>query len=1323
MAPSPELGQPKAPDKGDSSTASTSATATDTRGASQHDGGPTRNGDTAKSTAQDSENFENYDDRQLKALLDEAMTYKTPKDREHKSEAFKILLEKAEIQEKTQEMNYEFRASRTSGGSLQDLANPADVDFFGSSMNHQRKHHNSRQKKYSTTSSVSSRQREGGSLPSNVNVATNHLFQYEPTQPFLSEVKSKRGGSRKVDIVMYSTSDMVEKRDRKIHGDTADVLLVGRDPKHRVADDVQHLDHDSVQNHGDPLSGDDYEKNSLNKIPRASFTSQKNIDLGHHSTQVDKGVEFSSLGDGCGTKNVDMTPLQLNPAYKSVNSVVNPSDSAKSSVQASLTHRIAVKQTSRDKTDENGNSVNSFNTTATVTVPQTSKTKKKISKSERNTITKNSHDIDGFRGGDNIDILVRFIENTENTRKNALKAKSSSSSNGGGSGGSGNNGVIVPGDRTVKKDKKANGKKESSSNKLKKSNSMDELSSSSKLEEIARSENASNHENGGVTLRAKNTKKAASETTPLLGGSSHKGGKRGERRSWGTEELSYLGDPDAMEVQQPKKAKSKDAAAAAAATAATLTTGNLKGKKDEQQSLSVESMSATYEMAEFHVVTKKKKPKKRQNIIVTPFEGDTRTVVTPKAPAQRQDSSSAGQNRAKVVYNHQTSSHFANDRDVYVNDRRKSTSSVPPSEKSDSSDLDSVHSLPVESSTGLSLGLTTIPSAASSSTPPQASYADIARIANSNSIEQRFQLKDNWPAMPLRHTSGNQETMETASTNSGSTTASYKSQNSVVHRSVPSTGSSTSQTSPPASMVATATDAAAAAASDDTSFSPPEAAKKPAATAINGIIAPYVESAVKLSNIAGGGVQNMADVIKNSMDRTGSEHKNHLQKSKSVENDSSTYFGSIDHYPALEKTVKSKVPHHHQHHGAQPVGGKNVPNVEMTTKKSKSIVSSTSSVSCNNNNLSSSGSINCSANVSPNLAVKVSPVEQLKSPALVSSVNRCDVPRNGGASAQVAAAATVAPPTTTTTVNNNPAALNEDGNGGMTSSPGVVMPTKSHRGKKNDQKSGHQEDANATTARLGGGSSTSRPAVIILNDNDRYQLNEGITFGFDINNQLLFGDFNENELHLLEASSTSSSVPPTLNSCASSVTSSGQTATDTGYASNASTVASSEGHDTTLDTNNSSVQSASDATVSDQNFNHTLDDFMQIDEMEKCCDPMPILKACVSVQTSMEHLYINDAQPPSSSSSVVRLEERDSSIIASIPAQIAFTDSESNNNIIQMLSPSARICGKKLNVRYVAPAEEELILTTYNHDKIVSFVGLAWENVAGNDGVKYYDGQ
>ncbi|XP_059621297.1 uncharacterized protein LOC132264958 isoform X2 [Phlebotomus argentipes] len=1142
-------------------------------------------------------NFEHFDDGQLKALLDEAITYKTPKDREHKSEAFKKLLQRAEIQEQALELNYEFKASRQSGGSLQDLANPADVDFFGSSMNHQRKHHNSRQKKYSTTS-VSSRQREGGSLPSNVNVATNHLL-CEATQPFLSEKRGGGGGGggvRKVvpEILplMFSAvaSDLVEKRERKLHGGGGDVetsvVLVRSDGKIRISDDVQHHEHDTLlQNHGD-VGGESYDKNSLNKIPRANYTSQKKIDLTSGAvgvSAVDTGVEFAQftgqkVSGIVGREAIEMTsPLQLNSSYNSVSSVVTPStaDGGKS-VQASLTHKIPAKQGSRDKTDENGNSVNTFNATATVTVPQqpqqaqlqsqTAKTKKKISKSERNTITKNSHEIDGFRGRDNIDTLVRFIESSESTRK---KKKS-------------NGGTSVP--LVTKKEKNGGGKKDGgdNNNKLKKSNSMDELSSSSKLEEIARAESS------GVTLRAKNAKKAVSETTPLLAGAAaaaHKGAKRGERRSWGTEELSYLGESDVMAVaEQPKKEKSSKAAAAAAASKElSLVGGNLKQKKDDQQSLSVESMSATYEMAEFHVVTKKKKAKKRQNIIVTPLEVDAR--VTPKKQQdQRQEHTTSGgqQNRAKAVYNHQTSSHFTNDRDVYVNDRRKSTSSVPPSEKSDSSDLDSVHSLPVESSLSLGLSVTT------SSTPPQASYADIARIANVVSQEQqqqRFQLKDNWPAMPLRHSSGNQETVETASTNSGSTTASYKSQSSVVLRSVP------------------------------VELSDGDEGEKRSPVMMNGVIQASV-----------------ADVIKSSMEGG----KSQLQKSKSVENDTSAYFSSIDHYPALEKTVKSK---QQQQQAAKSV----VPNVEMTTKKSKSIVSSNSSVSVSSNNLSS----NCNASVSPNLAVKMSLVDQLKSPALVSSVSRSE---------------------------NMPRESEE------------ITVTKSHKVKQT------KAAATATAA-----TEERRPAVIILNDNDRYQLNEGITFGFDINSQLLFGDFNENELHLLESS-------------------------DAGYDGSS---ASTEPHDATTDT------SASEA-----HLNHSSDDSgrqtppgrqdgeeeeeeededVDVDEEDSDkCDPMPILKACVSVQTSMEHLYVNDTTP------TVRVEERDSSIIASIPAQIAFTHADDSANIMQI---QRRMCGKKLNVRYVAPAGEELILTTYNHDKIVNFVGLAWENVAGNDGVKYYDGQ
>lgn len=55
----------------------------------------------------------------------------------------------------------------TQGGSLQDLVETVKQDqLLESDGSHSRRQHNSRQKKYS---SVSTRQREGGSLPSNVN--------------------------------------------------------------------------------------------------------------------------------------------------------------------------------------------------------------------------------------------------------------------------------------------------------------------------------------------------------------------------------------------------------------------------------------------------------------------------------------------------------------------------------------------------------------------------------------------------------------------------------------------------------------------------------------------------------------------------------------------------------------------------------------------------------------------------------------------------------------------------------------------------------------------------------------------------------------------------------------------------------------------------------------------------------------------------------------------------------------------------------------------------------------------------------------------------
>lgn len=87
----------------------------------------------------------------------------------------------------------------TQGGSLQDLAETDKQDQLlesdGIIGSHSRRQHNSRQKKYS---SVSTRQREGGSLPSNVNC--------NPYEDHFSNDFGKRGIKNEKAILMSGTT-------------------------------------------------------------------------------------------------------------------------------------------------------------------------------------------------------------------------------------------------------------------------------------------------------------------------------------------------------------------------------------------------------------------------------------------------------------------------------------------------------------------------------------------------------------------------------------------------------------------------------------------------------------------------------------------------------------------------------------------------------------------------------------------------------------------------------------------------------------------------------------------------------------------------------------------------------------------------------------------------------------------------------------------------------------------------------------------------------------------------------------------------------------
>ncbi|KAI5722653.1 hypothetical protein M8J76_011546 [Diaphorina citri] len=152
--------------------------------------------------SQDPQVLGGLDEGQLKALLDEAITYKNPKDREFKSELFKELLQEVEADDKADtsggnnstggssaknpihsatssaRFNRNHRRQQQissgrhisernkSGGSLQNL-----VQAYSSELEagYTRRRGGGRNNLRGSNSNVSARQREGGSLPSNVN--------------------------------------------------------------------------------------------------------------------------------------------------------------------------------------------------------------------------------------------------------------------------------------------------------------------------------------------------------------------------------------------------------------------------------------------------------------------------------------------------------------------------------------------------------------------------------------------------------------------------------------------------------------------------------------------------------------------------------------------------------------------------------------------------------------------------------------------------------------------------------------------------------------------------------------------------------------------------------------------------------------------------------------------------------------------------------------------------------------------------------------------------------------------------------------------------
>ena len=444
-----------------------------------------------------------------------------------------------------------------------------------------------------------------------------------------------------------------------------------------------------------------------------------------------------------------------------------------------------------------------------------------------------SQNIEGHRGDKDIESLIKFIESNNDTKG---KTKNNSTHTNGPVGFSNNkqrNNIrreeVVGGTKTRKEkvedghdEEKSAGKnrlsgKSSKDNRgaekvgaggqLKKSNSLEEISKT-KLEDLTSEQSGANSSSSvssstQVTLR-RPKKQTTLDEDELFGEKN----RISERRSWGTEET------------QPYYCVDGPATVSADECGSSVSSGRkrrgmLDDKKRAEEGLPalVVSNTSASEETEFHVVTKKQRRKKRRSSSGSRagstsvshgglFGEDNRR--SQYGPAYYQNRGDSGGYYQRKGFNSGNGNGFPpHDRMVERDGstgvmlyqyrhhrprspehlRRKSTSSMPPSDKSDSSDLDSVHSLPVSSTTPK---LTLDQTSTSSGSTPQASYADITRMASCNvSSSSSTQGSCNmntgkWPAVstnknlpvPVSPTSTSTSTATTTTVSSSVTTSS-----------------------------------------------------------------------------------------------------------------------------------------------------------------------------------------------------------------------------------------------------------------------------------------------------------------------------------------------------------------------------------------------------------------------------------------------------------------------------------------------------------------------------------------------------------------------
>ncbi|XP_036145997.1 actin cytoskeleton-regulatory complex protein PAN1 isoform X2 [Monomorium pharaonis] len=725
-------------------------------------------------------------DNELRALLDEAITYKRPKDREGKSNLFKELLQEAEADE-TEEGRRVISNSRclpgsnrrrhkresvserlTHGGSLQNLAQPLASEFdssfayLTSSSCHTYGSSRRKNKKY-TGPSVSARQREGGSLPSNVNASHNlaslanldlifdkkkNFCEERSAYDWTNKEKSKSLDKPSLDNRHTSTKkDDKEKEKKELKRDTTNSVEAESETHEKRVNKGKYGTNDMLEPDNSPpeykpdytdriIDLGDIEVGAISERNVGSATSgiQRPRSL---DTENDEGTELKiieprkpihyvtratfDITQTCGQTPVDTTiefPIRDHKQEKSKMSVTGtevtgalfqPHNSVKcgiggasngsSTSQSKLVPSLCSVMPASWQT-QNLAMEGSRYTTQHIAMKEPSVS------GEKKSLDENGNAVQTYNGErkkprrkhtQEHNVKVYNAENVEGHRNedidsliNFIENKESKSKKGKTS----NPVRVKTSSGTKPRTREKDTKREQLPSKLKKSNSLEEISKT-KLEDLTTEKSVSSSgassvsSQHGVNIALRRPKQRSIGDATV--------DSRGDRRSWGTEEGQSIYCNDTGE--------------------------DYMSRRNSNKKINPEPEHET----EFLVVTKKKKSKKQR----------------------RSSSGGRAQNLTTSGSYLQNSRGFSNDYRTPLSPelRRKSASSMPPSDKSaDSSDLDSVHSLPVTSNTSKH-NLSKI--ATSSGGTPQASYADIARMATINMSHNLPILStSSWPSVP-----------------------------------------------------------------------------------------------------------------------------------------------------------------------------------------------------------------------------------------------------------------------------------------------------------------------------------------------------------------------------------------------------------------------------------------------------------------------------------------------------------------------------------------------------------------------------------------------